>query len=126
LESLAGVAGYSQKVGRTLNGGVATTQDLLMFFATANTTGGGGLRGGSWEVDGGRIVLRDYQAITGMSVTGSLRGRSLTLRVGGTKAAKGNLKLSHNRVTGRLDGRRISARLTRSRALAEAAQALSP
>jgi hypothetical protein len=125
FESLAGVPGYSRKIGRTLNALLATTQDLLMIFATANTSGGGGLRGGSWEIDGRRIVLRDYQAVTGVSVTGSLREASLSLRISGTKAAKGNLKLSRNRVSGRLDGRRVSARLTRSRALAAAARALS-
>ena len=55
---------------------------------------------------------------------GSLRERGLVLKIGGTKAAKGTLRLSRNRVTGTLDGRKISSRVRRTQALATAARAL--
>jgi pimeloyl-ACP methyl ester carboxylesterase len=125
FEALEGVPGYPRKIGRTLNALLATTRDLGAIFATMTGSGGGGLRGGSWEISGGRLLLRDYQAVTGVSVTGSLRGSTLSVRIGGAKAAQGTLQLSRKRVTGRLDGRRISARLTSSRALAAVARALA-
>src|SRR4051812_35590413 len=57
FQSLDGVPGYSRKVGRTLNALLASTHDLLMIFSTATSTSGGGLRGGSWEISGQRVVL---------------------------------------------------------------------
>ena len=77
---------------------------------------GGGLRGGSWEIGGSRLVLHDYQAVTGVTVNGG-GGRALTLRVAGPKAARGTVTLrTRGRLTGRLGGRRISVRLSAPRA----------
>ena len=43
-------------------------------LSPATLTGsGGGLRGGSWGIDGRRLILRDYQAVTGVTVTGAVR-----------------------------------------------------
>jgi pimeloyl-ACP methyl ester carboxylesterase len=109
--SLTGIAGYSRRVGRTLRAVSATAQDLLLVLSTATAPAGGGLRGGSWAVSGRRIVLRDYQAVTGVEVNGTLRSDTLTMRIGGVRAAKGTLRLTHGRLRGTLGGRRIATNL---------------
>ena len=73
-----GVRGYPRKIGRTLRAVLATLYDLDLVLSPATLTGsGGGLRGGSWAVEGRRLVLRDYQAVTGVTVSGGgdLRAR---------------------------------------------------
>jgi hypothetical protein len=44
-------------------------------------------------------------------VNGTLSSNTLTLRVGGTQAAKGTVRLHRGRLTGTLGGRRISTPL---------------
>jgi pimeloyl-ACP methyl ester carboxylesterase len=113
FESLRGVGGYPRKVGRTLRAVVATINDLELVLSPATLgSSGGGLRGGSWAVEGRRLVLSDFQAVTGVTVGGG--GdlvRSLRLRIGGAKAAKGTLTLNRRGLTGRLGGRRVALRL---------------
>jgi hypothetical protein len=111
FESLAGVPGYSRKVGRTLRAVSATAQDLLLILSTATATSGGGLRGGSWEVSGNRMRLRDFQAVTGAEIDGTLTSSTLTMRVSGTQAAKGTLRLHRGRLKGTLGGRKIDTSL---------------
>lgn len=101
--------GYRGKVGRTLMGVVATFADLDRVFSTALTTGGGGLRGGSWRVSGSRISLRDYQAVTGITVSGG-GTRTLTFRVAGSQASKGTLRLTRRGWSGTLGGKRVVVR----------------
>ena len=56
FESLDGVSGYPRKVGRTLRALLATFHDLdLLFSPAALHRSGGGLRGGSWEIQGTRL-----------------------------------------------------------------------
>ena len=117
FESLPGFGGLPRKVGRTVRALAATFDDLRLVLSPAVlAASGGGLRGGSWEVRGAELVLRDYQAVTGVTVNGG-GGRSLTLRVAGTKAASGTVTLHARgrRLTGRLGGRRISVRLATPR-----------
>jgi pimeloyl-ACP methyl ester carboxylesterase len=115
FESLGGVSGYPQKVGRTLRALLGAFQDIdLLISPVTLSTAGGDLRGGSWELRGVRLVLEDFQAVTGVTVSGGgdLR-RTLRLRLGGTKGAHGKLVLGRKgRLTGRLDGHRIAVRLT--------------
>jgi pimeloyl-ACP methyl ester carboxylesterase len=112
FESLPGVGGLPRKVGRTVQALAATFDDLRLVLSPATlTTAGGGLRGGSWEVRGPRLLLDDYQAVSGVTVTGG-GNRSLTLHVAGTKAASGTVTLrSRGRLAGRLGGRRIAVAL---------------
>jgi pimeloyl-ACP methyl ester carboxylesterase len=117
FDALPGYAGLPSKVGRTVRALAATFDDLRMVLSPAVlSASGGGLRGGSWDVRGGRLELRDYQAVTGVTVSGG-GSRSLTLRVTGTKAAKGTVTLrAQGRLSGSLGGRRISVRLATPRA----------
>jgi pimeloyl-ACP methyl ester carboxylesterase len=113
FESLRGVSGYPRKVGRTLRALVATLDDVdLVISPVSLTAAGGGLRGGSWEVRGMRLVLHDFQAVTGVTVSGggNLRG-TLRLRLAGTEGAHGTLVLTpKGALTGRLGGRRVGPR----------------
>ena len=110
FESLKGYPGLPGKVGRTVRAVAATIDDVrLALSPAALATSGGGLRGGSWEVSEGRLVLRNYQAVTGVTVSGSVR-RTFRLRVAGPKAASGTLTLVGSKLTGRIGGRQVSVR----------------
>ncbi len=118
FDELRTVGGYPRKVGRTLRAVLATISDLDLVLSPATlTSGGGGLRGGSWAISGRRLILRDYQAVTGVSVRGGGDlTRSLSFRIAGTKAAKGTLVLNRRGLKGRLGGRSVSVRLTAAQA----------
>lgn len=108
FEKFPKLPGRSRKVSRTFWSVVATFEDLDRVFATALATSGGGLRGGAWRVSGSRIVLRDYQAVTGVTVSGGGRASgAVTFRVGGSKAAKGTVRFTRRGVDARLGGQRI-------------------
>lgn len=113
FESLRGVGGYPRKVGRTLRAVLATIDDLnLVFSPVTLTSGGGGLRGGYWGIRGTRLVLRGYQAVTGVTLDGGGNPtRALTFRIAGAKAAKGTLRLDRNGLSGRLGSKRVRLRL---------------
>jgi hypothetical protein len=112
FESLRGVGGLPRKVGRTVSALGATLDDLrLVVSPAALAASGGGLRGGSWAIRGNRLVLRHYEAVNGVTLTGSGNNR-ITLRVAGSKAARGTVTLrSGGRISGTLGGRMISLRL---------------
>jgi hypothetical protein len=118
FESLRGVSGYPRKVGRTLRAVLATIDDLDLVLSPATlTASGGGLRGGSWGFEGRRLILRDYQAVRGVTVSGGGDlTRSLTFRIAGPKAAKGTLVLSSRGLIGRAGGRPVALRLTSAQA----------
>src|SRR3954469_24708739 len=104
--------GLPRKVGRTVSALGATLDDLRLVVSPAMlATSGGGLRGGSWSIRGDRLVLNRYEAVDGVTVTGSGNAR-VTLTVSGSKAARGTVTLrSGGRLPGTLGGRRISLRL---------------
>ena len=84
FESLDGVPGYSRKVGRTLQraaGDVAGPADDLL--DRDHDTAAAACAAGRGRSPARRVVLRDFQAVTGVTVTGSLRESGLTLRIGG-------------------------------------------
>jgi pimeloyl-ACP methyl ester carboxylesterase len=114
FESLESYPGLPLKVGRTVRAAALTIDDLGFLLSSALGTSGGGLRGGSWAIDADRLRLRDYQAVTGVTLSGTIR-RTFTVRIAGTKAAKGTLTYRSNRLTGRVGGRKISVRLTAPR-----------
>jgi hypothetical protein len=126
FDSLRGFGGLPRKVGRTISALGATLDDLrLVISPAALSTSGGGLRGGSWAIRGNRLVLRRYEAVDGVTVSGSGNDR-ITLRVGGSEAARGTVTLrSGGRISGTLGGRRISVRLGAPRvSAAKASRAL--
>jgi hypothetical protein len=116
FDSLPGYSGLPRKVGRTVRALAATIDDLRLVLSPALlSAAGGGLRGGSWDLSGGRLELSDYQAVSGVTLTGG-GSRTLRLRVSGTKAASGTVTLrTRGRLTGTLGGRRISVRLATPR-----------
>jgi pimeloyl-ACP methyl ester carboxylesterase len=126
FESLRGFGGLPRKIGRTVSALGATLDDLrLVLSPAALTTSGGGLRGGSWAIRGNRLVLRNYEAVNGVTVTGSGNDR-ITLRVAGPEAARGTVTLRSGRLSGTLGGRRIAVRLgSPSVSAAKASRALT-
>jgi len=109
FESLRGYPGLPRKVGRTLRAVLATVDDMRLTFASALSFEGGGLRGGSWNIDGRRLLLRRYEAVKGVTVSGTIR-RAFRFRVAGPKAARGTLTLSRTRLKGELGGHRVNVR----------------
>jgi pimeloyl-ACP methyl ester carboxylesterase len=109
------VAGLGLRVGRTVGALDATLDDLdLAVSPVTDLSRGGGLRGGFWRLDGrGRLHLRGLVVVPGVRVSGDeRRDGSLGLRVGGGSAAGGTVRVSaRGRLTGRLGGRRVTARL---------------
>ena len=131
--------GRRGRVGRTLNAVLGTLDDTRLSALTVAFTGrehieGGGLRGGSFVAvlvgDGAAIFLDRVVWVPGVRVSGTLalpgaRGEMTgTLRVSGSQAAAGRLKLERDgSVSGKLGGKRVrvggtrGASLTRSRSL---------
>jgi pimeloyl-ACP methyl ester carboxylesterase len=103
---------------------VAVLQDLYAGFTKLQ---GGGLRGGSYRLEGSsKLHLRGYSYVAAVRVTGTLRlgGDNPTglLRVNGPGAMDGTIRLDgKGGARGRLGGRRVNARgLKRGRAGAAA------
>jgi pimeloyl-ACP methyl ester carboxylesterase len=114
FEAVPPVAGFEEQVGRTI-GAIDATLDFLDFAispALDVATSGGGLRGGSYRF-GRRVRLRGVVVVPGVVVSGRESGSAgLELRVSGTAAAHGRVRVTGSgRLTGRLGGRRVSARL---------------
>ncbi len=117
--NLAGVtaaSGLPKKVGRTLNGVAMTVTDLRQQVVGATIATGdlpsalGGLRGGSLRIRGERrAVLRNYEYVPGLKLSGTyVSGGTSTFTVTGS-AANGRLKITASgRASGRLGGRRIN------------------
>jgi hypothetical protein len=65
------------------------------------------------------LVLRDYQAVTGVQLNGGGDlTKALTFRIAGTKAAKGTLRLTSRGLSGRVGGKRVALRLSTAQATA--------
>ena len=114
FEAVAPAAGFEARVGRTI-GAIDATLDFLDFAlspALDYATRGGGLRGGRFSYR--RVLrLRGVVVVPGVVVSGSeTRAGALRLRVSGAAAARGRVRVSRRgRLTGRLGGRRVAARL---------------
>ena len=90
-------------------GGVGVTVDDLAFSLSPAflAYSGGGLRGGSFAVRRGRVIVRRFSAVRGMWISGVARRGVLRLRIGGRAAAHGRVIMrSGGRLSGRLGGRR--------------------
>jgi len=125
LRGVAPLRGLRGRVGRTAAAVGVTIDDLAFSLSPAFLAySGGGLRGGSFAVRGGRVLVRRFSAIRGVWVTGASRRGRLRLRVGGRAAAHGRVTLrSGGRLRGRLGGRRVSVRLPGFGAAAAGARA---
>ncbi len=133
LSAVAAAAGVSGRAGRTLTAVQATLVDLRRQLIGAilglnrNLPNGarfGGLRGGFAKLVGHRIVLHRYDYVPGVKLSGSVptsvlltaRRGSARLRVGGSAADHGTVRLSGHRVSGRLGARRFSVTAARASA----------
>jgi pimeloyl-ACP methyl ester carboxylesterase len=102
------------RVGRTVSA-LDATLDWLGFALSPALDGdarGGGLRGGVYRYGRG-LTLRGVVVVPGVRVSGSeSRSGTLTLRVRGGAAAHGVVRVTRDRrLSGRLAGRRVRARL---------------
>jgi pimeloyl-ACP methyl ester carboxylesterase len=125
FKSAPGVGG---RRGRVLFAVLDTASDArltaLQDFWAGLSIRGGGLRGGRFTGEAafdGRLSLHDYEYVPGLRVTGSLDSSdgtlAGTLTVSGI--ARGTLKLDHRGgVTGKLGGREVHYKPTRSTAAA--------
>lgn len=106
--------GIPGKRGRTARAVDLTVHDVIdeleLFYAER-----GGLRGGRFNFDDdGDVVLRAYVYVPGVKLSGRLDGFAFTgtVRVGGSKASRGTLRIARGGVvTGTLDGRRVRTRI---------------
>jgi hypothetical protein len=106
--------------GRTLAAGLLTLEDLYREYDAIgfllDHPAGGGLRGGLYRARGSKLRLARFTLVPGVRVSGTIGtdkpvGR---LRVAGKAAAKGTLAISRRgKVSGRLDGKRVSGHFRR-------------
>jgi pimeloyl-ACP methyl ester carboxylesterase len=122
FDALPTMRGYPPRVGRTISAlgptFVEFTQQMVVALFDALLGGGedltvirfGGLRGGFVRISDTGIVLRRYSNVPGMTVSARVAGddaEALTVRIGGSAAAHGWLRLAEEGIVGRLDGRRV-------------------
>ena len=75
---------------------------------TASSLDSGGLRGGWVQFAKGTLRFHGYSYVPGVSISGTLKAASVTLRVGGSAAARGTLRLGpHKALVGELGGQRV-------------------
>jgi pimeloyl-ACP methyl ester carboxylesterase len=114
--------GYRGLPGRTLDAvtltlGDFTRQVILQVAAGGSSSEGvvalpavrsGGLREGWAELASGALVFHDYAYVPGVTLSGAIRAERADLRIGGSSAAHGTLRLgAHNALVGTLGGRRV-------------------
>jgi pimeloyl-ACP methyl ester carboxylesterase len=103
--------------------------ELILDVGDPDLARGGGLRAGRYRLDGeGTLTLHSLAFVPGMRLTGRLmrftaRRQEGRLRVSGPATPDGVLTLRRSRVTGRLGGVRVSARLAPAIAAASHARA---
>jgi pimeloyl-ACP methyl ester carboxylesterase len=126
LSQVSGSKGYPRKIGRTVNALLATLTDgrrqiigeaLALGFDPA---GAGGLRGGSVRVARSSLNFHSYEYVPGVKVSGQYRPDGTSrLTVSGKSAAHGSVTVTKGgRISGRLDGHRLSGSLIRAAAAA--------
>jgi hypothetical protein len=93
------------RIGRTLRALGATLQDVAV--AASIAVRGGGLRGGSFSIVGGGVILDRMVVVPGVRVSGRIRSSgAIDLRVGGSAAAPGRVRVRPGGpLMGRLGGR---------------------
>jgi pimeloyl-ACP methyl ester carboxylesterase len=93
------------RTGRTLRALAVTVRDVAV--AASIVVRGGGLRGGSFSIVGGGLILQRVVVVPGVRVTGHIRSTGAAdFRIGGSAAAPGRIRLRPGgRLTGRLGGR---------------------
>jgi pimeloyl-ACP methyl ester carboxylesterase len=117
LAQLPPAAGLSGRVGRTVSA-VDATLDFLDFARSPALHGqarGGGLRGGRYA-GARRLRLHGFVVVPGVRIGGAQAASgALRLRVRGAAAAHGTVRVTRRgRLSGRLGGQRVRARLVQA------------
>ncbi len=108
--------GYHGRAGRTLQAVALTLADFSrqLLLQLLETGGGGsslstgGLRAGWAQLGGGGLRFHGYSYIPGVTISGSIKAEKATLRIGGSAAADGTLRLGlHRALVGELAGQRV-------------------
>ncbi len=112
--------GYGGVAGRTLHAISLTLADLGRQLVLQTAAGGsletvllaslriGGLRAGWAELAGSALTFRDFTYIPGVALSGAIGSERADLRIGGSSAAHGTLRLGpHNALEGTLGGRHV-------------------
>jgi pimeloyl-ACP methyl ester carboxylesterase len=78
----------------------------------------GGLRAGWGGTVDGKLVLQGYSYVPGVTVSGRISAAGATLRIGGSAASHGTIRISaHGKLVGVLDGQRVHISTPRPRGL---------
>jgi pimeloyl-ACP methyl ester carboxylesterase len=118
--------GYPGRTGRTLRTVALTLYDFARQLAlrlgalspselivSLPTLRVGGLRAGWGQFAGGGLSFSGYSYVPGVSISGTLKGESATLRIGGGAGSDGTLRLgAHGTLAGTLGGRRVQVKLS--------------
>ena len=123
LAAISPAHGYHGRAGRTLQAITLTLADfsrqlVLRLLETAGSGGigalnltaldSGGLRAGWAQLSAGGIHFHDYTYVPGVSISGTVKAESATLRIGGSAAAPGTLRLgAHHKLVGILAGQHV-------------------
>jgi len=121
LAEVSAVAGASGLPGKTLHAVALTLGDLIHQLSLqaaldgsaesllAGTLQVGGLRAGWGGIEAsGELSLHGYSYVPGVTLSGTIKSESVSLRVGGSAAAPGDLhKGSHNALVGSLGGHNV-------------------
>jgi pimeloyl-ACP methyl ester carboxylesterase len=122
LAMVSSARGYGGLPGRTLDAVSLTLGDFVRQLELQLSLGGsaeapatvlptlrtGGLRAGWAEFEGGALGLHGYSYVPGMTLSGSISSGVENLRVGGSSAAHGTLRLGpHRSLVGTLGGRHV-------------------
>jgi hypothetical protein len=114
--------GYRGLPGRTLDSVTLTLGDFARQLLLQLTGGGssgeglftvptlrsGGLRAGWAQLSRGALVFHGYTYVPGVTLSGAIRAERADLKVGGSSAAHGTLRLGpHDALVGTLGGRRV-------------------
>jgi pimeloyl-ACP methyl ester carboxylesterase len=123
LSALAPARGYRGRTGRTVQAVkltlAALSRGLVLALletfssgrdlsASAGDLSTGGLRAGWVQAAAGKLHFHGYSYIPGVTISGTAKPESATLRIGGAAAVHGTLRLGpHHALVGRLAGRRV-------------------
>jgi len=113
--------GNAGKSGQTLEAVVLTLHDYLsqLTYQLQPLLGGsslrslpslrsGGLRSGWADFDGHSYTFHNYSFVPGVTISGTVKGERIDLRIGGSAAAHGTLRLgTHRSLTGTLGGHHV-------------------
>jgi pimeloyl-ACP methyl ester carboxylesterase len=121
LADVPAAKGYRGTVGRTLTAVGLTLADFVRQFtiklleslgsgspSSLGSLRSGGLRAGWVQLREGKLVFHGYSYVPGVTITGAIESGKAILRVGGSAAAPGILRLnSHRGLTGTLGGHSV-------------------